>query len=97
MLKFVAIMSLLLLTAGCGKGGSSSGLGGLLSYISSSLFGGSGSTGSSGYSGGSSFFSEGSSNNGVHTVHNPEPSSMALLATGLAGFAIAQLRKRRKD
>ncbi|HCD38410.1 MAG TPA: hypothetical protein DEQ77_06775 [Candidatus Omnitrophica bacterium] len=94
MLKFVILVSLLLLTAGCGSGGSGSGLGALLSFISSSLSGGSGSSSSSSSTGGSSgFFSDTT----IHTVQNPEPSSMALLATGLAGFAIAQLRKRKKS
>lgn len=89
MLKFVAIISLFLLVSGCKSGDSGSGFGSLFSTGSSS--------GSGESSGSSGFYSGGSSNNGVHTVHNPEPSSMALLATGLAGFAIAQLRKRKKN
>lgn len=84
MRKFFASLITAMLIAGCKGGAGDSGLG--------SLFG----SGSSGSSGSSFSSGAGSSGLGADLVINPEPSSLALLGVGLAGLAMAKLRKRKK-
>jgi len=94
MRKFLAILIVTLVTAGCSGSESNS--------LFSALAGGSSGSGSSGSSsalaGGSGSGSAGSgSPGGAVLPHSPEPSTVALLATGLAAFALAALRKRKKQ
>ncbi len=93
MRKFLAILSVAFLTAGCsGSGGGGGSLASLFSNIAGSITG-SGS-GSSGLAGGGSSGSGGASP--IALVHQPEPSSIALLSVGLIALAVAALRKNKK-
>ncbi|OGX15246.1 MAG: hypothetical protein A2166_00475 [Omnitrophica WOR_2 bacterium RBG_13_41_10] len=63
------------------------------------LAGCSGGSSGLGLFGGSSGNDSGGSSTGdtnISLVHQPEPSSLALLGVGLAGLAVAVLRKRKK-
>ena len=96
MLMGAGLLSLQLLTAGCGGGG-----GGL-----SSLFGGGGGDSGAGdvfsalISGGSDVAGGGTDSaasvTSVATVHNPEPASVALFGGGLVGLAYLRRRKAQR-
>ena len=90
-----------LLTAGCFGGGG--GTGGLGSFFG---FGGGGSGGDSSGSDSFASFDQGGAGGdaggdafgapSVATVHNPEPASVALFGSGLAGLTLLKRRKARR-
>lgn len=92
----MGVASMLLLTAGCSGGGGLSGL------FDSIFGGGSGDSGSAVFAAldtGTSGFSSGGSTGGgaissIATINNPEPGSIVLFGSGLAGMAM--LRRRKK-
>ncbi len=94
-LSLVFLVSLVLVIAGCGSGEG----GGLLGFLGNSSSGGSSSTIGSGSSGGSIAGSgTGSGSISLAQVHQPEPSSILLLASGLIGMGIrARSKLRRKS
>ena len=81
-----------LLTAGCLGGGGGGGLGSLFGFGG----GGSGDSFASLSSGGSQGSGGEFGAPGVATVHNPEPASVALFGSGLAGLALLKRRKARR-
>lgn len=86
MVKRLLILIAVILIFGCLGDGSSS---------SPASDTGSGSRGSSEFSSSASASDNSGVNPGIQTYHNPEPSSIALLAIGLAGLGIRVLRKRK--
>ena len=91
---WVAAVGLALLLVGCKSG--SSGLGGSFFGGGSgdSFGGGSGSSGIIVVGGGSGAAFDAAS---VATVSNPEPGSLALFGSGLAGLALMRRRRARKS
>lgn len=95
----LGVASVLLLTAGCSGGG-----GGLSGLFDSVFGGGSGDSGSAVLAAldtGTSGFSSGGSIGGdsipsIATVSNPEPGSVVLFGSGLAGMALLRRRKTQK-
>jgi hypothetical protein len=84
------VLSLPLLT-GCWGSDSSSGVGSLFDSGSSVQLASAGDVGGSGSSSGGS-----TTTPDVATLHNPEPASIALFGTGLAGLAAIGRRKRSR-
>ena len=80
-----------LLTAGCLGGG-----GGIFGFSDGSSNGSSGDSFASLSSGGSQGSGGEFGAPGVATVHNPEPASVALFGSGLAGLALLKRRKARR-
>lgn len=94
-LSLVFLVSLALVLAGCGSGGGDGG-GGLLGFLSKSATGDTnpGTTAIGSDTGGDT---GGTIIPPLAQVHNPEPSSILLLASGLIGMGIRARSKLRKS